>query len=114
MTDRVRRPRTPDQAIKSAPPPKHLEEPPLAVEAIVAAGEAAGGQFGGDDAVLDARATCSGFMVIEPKLTRMPADKLEAIVSMWRTSAAPNFISLAAAAAAAKMPMVPDEWKPLL
>src|SRR5436305_15297221 len=55
-----------------------------------------------------ARAECSG-LVIDPKLTRMPLDMLDAIVSMWRTCDAGMFISFAAAAAPANVPMVPVE-----
>ena len=44
----------------------------------------------------------------------MPLDRLAAIASMCFTCGSERFISFAAAAAAAKVPMVPDEWNPLL
>ncbi len=48
-----------------------------------------------------ARATCSG-LVIDPKLTRMPLDRLAAIASMCLTCGSLSFNSLAAAAAGAE------------
>ena len=48
-----------------------------------------------------ARAALSG-LLIEPKFTRMPADRLDAIASMCASCASFNFISLPAAAARAE------------
>ena len=47
-----------------------------------------------------------------PKFTRMPLEQLDAIDNIWPSCASFSFSSLAAAAAAPNVPMVPDEWKP--
>ena len=60
-----------------------------------------------------ARPTCSGFVIV-PKLTRMPAQRLAAIESMCAVAFASRPSSLAVAAAAPNVPIVPDEWKPFL
>jgi hypothetical protein len=58
-----------------------------------------------------ARAALSG-LLIEPKFTRIPAERLAAIASMCASCAGFNFINLPAAAAAPNTPKVPVLWNP--
>ena len=91
---------------------EHLEEPPLPVQAVVAAGEALRRELGGEHAVLRRARPCAAAWSSMPKFTRMPLEQLAAIDSMCPSWASFSFNSLAAAAAAPNVPMVPEEWKP--